>query len=328
MAVVTIGRRQVGDGQEPFIIAELGINHNGSLETAKKLIDAAVKAGAHAVKFQKRSVTTVYTPEELDTPRQVPRELLEDAIGRGALPQSNVERLQKSDFVDTRNGDLKWALEFKEEEYKEIYRYCKEKGILWFASPWEEESVDFLEQFNPPAYKIASASLTDDDFLRYVRSKGCPVILSTGMSDLPMIEHAVDVLSKDNLILLHCTSVYPTKVEESDHGLSMLNLKGLETLRTKFGVPVGFSSHDTGIMPSYAAAVLGACIIEKHLTLYRAMWGSDQAASIEPNRLGDLCRMVKELKIAMGDGDIRFYPDEVPVAKKLRRKWGKWQKPA
>ncbi len=142
-----------------------------------------------------------------------------------------------------------------------------------------------------------------------------------------MIEHAVKVLGKDDLVILHCTSVYPTKVEEGDHGLGLLNLKGIHTLRERFDVPVGFSSHDTGIIPSYAAAVLGACVIEKHLTLYRAMWGSDQAASIEPQHLTDLARMLRAYEKARGDGVIKFYPEEVPVAKKLRKEWGSWNIP-
>lgn len=294
---VQIGNKQIGDNQPVFIIAEIGINHNGSLSTAKNLIDMAARCGCDAVKFQKRSVEIVYTTDELSTPRESP-------------------------FGKT-NGDLKRGLEFGIEQYTEIDRYCKEKNILWFASPWDEQSVDFLEQFDPICYKIASASLTDDELLKHIRSKDRPIILSTGMSNMPMIEHAVDILGKNELVLMHCTSVYPTRIEEGDHGLSSLNLAGITTLK-QFGIPVGFSSHDTGIIPTYASVVLGACAIEKHITLYRAMWGSDQTASIEPHDLERLCRMVREFRLAKGDGIIRIYPEEIPIMKKLRRKYGVW----
>lgn len=320
---VRVGNMMVGPEEPVFIIAEIGINHNGIVENAKKLIHKAVSAGADAVKFQKRTVPVVYSAEELALPRAITDiSVLESAIKRGVLSQEACERLVSSSFRDTTNGDLKWALEFTEAEYAEIDAYCRDENILWFASPWDEESVDFLEQFDPPCYKIASASMTDDGLLRHTRAKGRPVILSTGMSDLPMIEHAVEVLGTEDLIILHCTSVYPQgKVEEGDHGLSLLNLRGIETLRETFpSVPIGFSGNDTGIMPTYAAVAMGACVIEKHLTLYRAMFGSDQASSVEPRQFEDLCRMVRELRIARGDGIIRFYNEERPVAAKLRRK--------
>lgn len=294
MKTVRIGDKLVGNGQPIFIIAEIGINHNGSISTAKNLIDMAKKCGCDAVKFQKRTVEIVYTAKELAIPRESP-------------------------FGKT-NGSLKHGLEFGEKQYAEIDKYCKEKNILWFASPWDERSVDFLEQFNPPCYKIASASLTDDGLLRHTRAKRKPIIISTGMSDMPMIEHAVEILGKKDLILMHCTSVYPAKIEEGDHGLSMINLLGIKTLKDKFDVPVGFSSHDTGIMPTYASVALGACAVEKHITLYKAMWGSDQAVSIEPPELEKLCRIIREFQVAKGDGLIRIYPEEIPIMKKLRRK--------
>lgn len=294
METVKIGNILIGKGMPVFIIAEIGINHNGSLNTAKNLIDMAKRCGCDAVKFQKRTIEIVYTPEELAMPRENP-------------------------FGPT-NGDLKRGLEFGQKEYGGIDHYCKQKNIIWFASCWDEESVDFIEQFDPPCYKIASASLTDDGLLKHTRSKGKPIILSTGMSDMPMIEHAVKVLGKKNLIIMHCTSVYPAKIEEGDHGLSTINLRGIKILRDKFNVPVGFSSHDTGIMPTYAAAAMDACAVEKHITLYKAMWGSDQAVSIEPPELEKLCRIIRELEIAKGDGIIRIYEEEIPIMKKLRRK--------
>src|SRR4030095_4302851 len=205
---VQIGNRLVGDGQPCFIVAEVGINHNGDINLAKKLIDAAHLAGCDAVKFQKRTVDVVYTAEELVKPRENP-------------------------FGPT-NGALKRGLEFGEKEYKEIAAYCREKNILWLASCWDEGAVDFIEEFNPPCYKIASASLTDDNLLLHHRRYGKPIIISTGMSTLEEIDHAVEVLGTKNLIVLHCTSTYPSQVEE-------LNLSTIRVLRERYGVPVGYS---------------------------------------------------------------------------------------
>ena len=284
---VRIGNKLVGDGQPVYIIAEIGINHNGSLEIAKQLIDAAVDCGCDAVKFQKRTVEIVYSPEELD-------------------------RLRESPFGLT-NGDLKRGLEFGEEEYQEIDKYCRDKGIDWLASCWDEDSVDFIERFNPPAYKIASASLTDDNLLRHHRKYRRPIILSTGMSDMALIEHAVDVLGKEDLIILHCTSTYPSKNEE-------LNLKAILTLKEKYpDIPIGYSGHEVGLATSLAAAALGACIIERHITLDRSMWGSDQAASVEPQGMKRLVRDIRSIEAAMGDGNIKIYETEKPIIKKLRR---------
>ncbi len=283
---VKIGNKIVGDGHPCYITAEIGINHNGSLEIAKKLIDVAVACGCDAVKFQKRTVEVVYPAEELAKPRESP-------------------------FGIT-NGDLKRGLEFGYKEYVEIDKYCKEKGIDWFASCWDKGSVDFIEQFKPVCYKIASACLTDDGLLRYHRKFGRPIILSTGMSDMPLIEHAVEVLGTDNLVILHCTSTYPAKPEE-------LNLSGIQTLRERFNVPVGYSGHEVGLWTTYAAAVLGACMIERHATLDRAMWGSDQAASVEPQGIAWLVREVRTLGVAVGDGKKRIYDSEIPIMQKLRR---------
>jgi N-acetylneuraminate synthase len=285
-SLVRIGDHLVGAGQPCFIVAEIGINHNGSLETAKKLIDAAALAGCNAVKFQKRTVEVVYTPEELAKPRESP--------------------------FGTTNGDLKRALEFGMKEYREIEWHCRDRGILWFASCWDEDSVDFIEQFNPPCYKIASASLTDDHLLLHHRQYRRPIILSTGMSTLDQIDHAVEVLDTSNLILLSCTSTYPAPLEE-------LNLRAIELLQKRYGVPVGYSGHEVGLAPSLGAAALGACVIERHITLDRAMWGSDQAASVEWQGFWRLVKDIRAIELAMGDGVKRVWPSEVPVMKKLRR---------
>jgi N-acetylneuraminate synthase len=283
---VSLGGRPVGDGHPAYIIAEIGINHNGSVELAKKLVDVAVESGCDAVKFQKRTVEVVYSAEELAKPRENP-------------------------FGPT-NGDLKRGLEFGQAEYKEIDTYCREKGIPWIASCWDEASVDFIEQFAPPFYKIASASLTDDNLLRHYRKYGRPIILSTGMSDVKLIEHAVEVLGTDDLILLHCTSTYPSKPSE-------LNLAGVTTLRERFGIPVGYSGHEVGLATSVAAAVLGACVVERHITLDRSMWGSDQAASVEPQGISRMVRDIRTIEVALGDGDIKIYDSEKPIISKLRR---------
>ncbi len=283
---VKIGKKSVGDGESVYAIAEIGINHNGSLEIAKKLIDAAVDCGCDAVKFQKRTVDVVYTADELTKPRENP-------------------------FGPT-NGDLKRGLEFGFEQYKAIDRYCREKGIDWFASCWDEASVDFLEQFNPVCYKIASASLTDDNLLRHHRKTKRSIILSTGMSSIEQISNAVEILGRENLVILHCTSTYPSQPEE-------LNLKTILTLKSRFGIPIGYSGHEVGLATSYAAAVLGACVIERHITLDRAMWGSDQAASVEPQGFKRLVRDLRELDRALGDGVKRVYDSEIPIIKKLRR---------
>lgn len=285
MAVVIDGH-QVGPGNPCLVIAEIGINHNGDVELAKKLIDVAVDAGCGAVKFQKRTIDVVYSAEELARPRESP-------------------------FGET-NGDLKRHLEFSPEQYGVLDQYCRARGITWFASPWDEASVDFLERFDVPCHKIASASLTDDNLLRHLRSTGKPIILSTGMSTLDQIDHAVDVLGRDDLILLHSTSTYPAHYEE-------LNLRVIPMLAERFGVPIGYSGHETGIASSVAAVALGACVVERHITLDRAMWGSDQAASLEPNGLNRLVRDIRLVETALGDGQKRLLDSEIPVMQKLRR---------
>ncbi len=283
---VLLGDRAVGDGHPCFFLAEIGINHNGDPRLAEKLIDVASLAGCEAVKFQKRTIEVVYTPEELARPR-------------------------KSPFGDT-NGDLKRGLEFGQVDYQRIDAYCRNKSIAWTASCWDEASVDFIDQFDPPFYKIASASLTDDALLRHTRAKGRPIVLSTGMSTLDQIDHAVDVLGKEHLVLLHCCSTYPAPYEE-------LNLRVIPMLRQRYGVPIGYSGHETGIASSVAAAALGACVVERHVTLDRAMWGSDHSASLEPNGIMRVVRDIRLVEEALGDGVKSVLPSEIPVMQKLRR---------
>jgi N-acetylneuraminate synthase len=268
------------------VVAEIGINHNGSLDLAKALIDAAVIAGCDAVKFQKRTVDIVYSATELARPRENP-------------------------FGPT-NGDLKRGLEFGADQYAEIDRHCKSKGIMWFASCWDEPSVDFLEQFSPPCYKIASASLTDDNLLRHHRKTGRPLIVSTGMSTSEQIDHAVELLGRKDLILLHATSTYPSKLEE-------LNLRVIPRLLERYGVPIGYSGHEVGLYTTLAAVVLGACVVERHITLDRASWGSDQAASVEPQGFARLVKDIRAVEAGLGDGVKRVYESEVPIMQKLRR---------
>jgi N-acetylneuraminate synthase len=283
---VQIGSHRVGAGQPCSIVAEIGINHNGDLAIAKRLIDVAVEAGCAAVKFQKRTVDVVYTADELARPRDSP--------------------------FGTSNGELKRALEFDRVAYEEIDRHCKKKGILWFASCWDEASVDFIEAFDPPCYKIASASLTDDNLLRHTRTTGKPIIMATGMSTMQQIEHAVGVLGSDQLVILHACSTYPAYYEE-------LNLRVINELQARFDVPIGYSGHETGIASSVAAVAIGACMVERHLTLDRSMWGSDQAASLEPNGMTRLVRDIRLVETAMGDGVKRVLDREVPIMDKLRR---------
>ena len=283
---VQIGDRRIGPGEPAYVIAEIGINHNGDVDLARKLISAAVLAGCDAVKFQKRTVDVVYSEEELAKPRESP-------------------------FGDT-NGDLKRALEFGEDEYKAIAEYCGLHSEAWFASCWDEASVDFIEAFDPPAYKIASASLTDDDLLRHHRATGKPLIVSTGMSDVGQIDHAVEVLGTDDLILMHTTSTYPAKLEE-------LNLAAIGTLMERYQVPVGYSGHEVGLPTSLAAVVMGASVVERHITLDRAMWGSDQAASVEGQGMARLVRDIRAYEAARGDGVKRVYESEIPIREKLRR---------
>ncbi len=286
MKDIRIGNAFVGDGHPCFVIAEIGINHNGDVGIAKSLIDVAEASGCSAVKFQKRTVDVVYSPEELAKPRETP-------------------------FGMT-NGDLKRGLEFGRPEYEQIDSYCREQEIPWLASCWDEESVDFIDQFDPPCYKIASASLTDDALLRHTRAKGRPLILSTGMSTLEEIDHAVDVLGTDDLIILQATSTYPADYSE-------LDLRVIPLLRERYGVPVGYSGHETGIATSVAAVALGARVVERHITMERSMWGSDQAASLGPSGIIRLMRDISLVEASLGAGQKRVFEREKPIIAKLRR---------
>jgi N-acetylneuraminate synthase len=245
-----------------------------------------VTAGCDAVKFQKRTIDIVYTTEELTRPRESP--------------------------FGSVNEDLKRGLELGYDDYVEINRFCGARGIIWFASCWDQYSVDFVEAFDPPCYKIASACLADDNLLRRHREKGRPVLLSTGMSSVEQINHAVDVLGDEALMLLHCTSAYPSRVEE-------LNLNVIPWLAERYDVPVGYSGHEVGLATTLAAVALGACLVERHLTLDRATWGSDQAASMEPQGLARLVKDIRAIELAMGDGVKRIYDSELSVRDKLRR---------
>lgn len=256
------------------------------MDIAKKLIDVAVAAGCDAVKFQKRTVDVVYSAAELAKPRESP-------------------------FGNT-NGDLKRGLELGLEQYREIDDYCLSKGMVWTASCWDEASVDFIEQFDPPFYKIASASLTDDSLLRHTRDTGKPIMLSTGMSTLEEVGHAVEVLGREDLILLHTVSTYPANYGD-------LNLRVIGKLQEYFGLPIGFSGHESGIASSVAAVALGACILERHITLDRSMWGSDQAASLGPSGITKLIRDVRLVEMSMGSPEKKCLEIEAPVKQKLRR---------
>ncbi|TBO56606.1 N-acetylneuraminate synthase, partial [Streptomyces kasugaensis] len=271
-----------------YVTGEIGINHNGDLENAFALIDAAADAGCDAVKFQKR------TPE-ICTPRD----------------QWDIERdtpWGRMTYIDYRH-----RVEFDEDGYRAIDEYCRKRGIAWFASPWDVASVAFLETFDVPCYKVASASLTDDELLRALRATGRTVILSTGMSTPRQIRHAVEVLGSDNILLCHATSTYPAKAQE-------LNLRMINTLQDEYpNVPIGYSGHETGLQTTLAAVALGAAFIERHITLDRAMWGSDQAASVEPGGLTRLVRDIRIIEESLGDGVKKVYASELGPMKKLRR---------
>lgn len=285
---IAIGKRHVGDGKPCYIIGEIGINHNGSLDTAHRLIVAAAAAGCDAVKFQKRTVDVVYSPEELDRPRESP-------------------------FGNT-NRDLKEGLEFGARQYEFLAACCREHGMQWFASCWDEASVDFMEVFDPPCYKIASASLTDLDLIRHTAATGKPLIVSTGMSTLQQVDHALSVIGKTNnpVVLMHCVSTYPSRNED-------LNLACIPAMRDHFQELVGYSGHEKGLATTIAAVALGACVVERHITLDRTMWGSDQAASLEPHALCRLVRDIRAVEAARGDGIKRVLKEEEPIAAKLRR---------
>jgi N-acetylneuraminate synthase len=283
-----LGERMVGIGNPVYITGEIGINHNGDLANAIALIDQAADAGCDAVKFQKRTPEVCTPRDQWDVERDTP-------WGRMC-------------YIDYRH-----RVEFGVEQYAAIDEHAKRRGIAWFASPWDIESVGFLEGFDVPAHKVASACLTDDELLRRLRATGRTVILSTGMSTMRQIRHAVEVLGSDNIILCHATSTYPAQASE-------LNLKMIYTLQGEFpNVPIGYSGHETGLQTTLAAVAMGATFVERHITLDRSMWGSDQAASVEPQGLARLARDVRVISEAMGDGVKQIYDGERTAMKKLRR---------
>jgi N-acetylneuraminate synthase len=283
-----IGNKLVGDGHPAYVIAEIGINHNGDMDIVKQMIDAAVHAGADAVKFQKRTPDVATPPEQRNQMRET--------------PWGYITYLE-----------YRYKVEFNEEQYREIDSYARQKGIAWMVSVWDEPSVDFMEKFDTPAYKIPSASLTDFGLIRKARATGRPLILSSGMSTMQQIKQGVELAGEKDLALMHCTSTYPCEPEE-------LNLKMVETLRREFpNIPIGYSGHEVGLVPSAVAIALGASMVERHLTLDRAMWGSDQAASVEPGGFERLVKYIRVTEAALGDGVKKVYESEKGSMKKLRR---------
>ena len=271
-----------------FICAEIGINHNGDMSICKKLIDVAVNAGSNAVKFQKRDLSSVYTEEFLNSPRQSP-------------------------WGETQ-GEQKAGLEFDEDEYKEIDKYCKEKDIDWFASAWDLKSQKFLQQFDCKHNKVASAMIVFPELLRMIAKEGKHTFISTGMCTYNDIQKAVDIFREEScpFELMHTVSTYPMKIEDA-------NLNVISTLRRKFNCDIGYSGHEVGLTVSYAAVAMGITSLERHITISRAMYGSDQSASIEPHGIQTLVEKVREIEKAMGDGKKRILESEIPIANNLRQ---------
>jgi len=269
------------------VIAEAGINHNGDLDLAKKLIDVAVFAGADAVKFQKRDIDTVYTPEQLAVPRESP--------------------------WGTTTREQKEGLEFGRAEYDEIDRYCRERGIQWFASAWDLKSLEFLAPYDLPYNKVASAMVTNLPFLEAVAADGKYTFISTGMCSWEDVERAVGVFRRANcrFELMHCVSTYPCPPDRTD-------VACIQNLRGRFGCDVGYSGHEVSYVPTLLAVAMGASSVERHITLDRAMYGSDQAASMEPMALARLVKYIRDIPLAYGGGRVKMRDIEVQVAKKLR----------
>ena len=282
-----IGNKLVGDGHPTYIIAEIGINHNGRVEIAKELIKAASDAGVDAVKFQKR------TPEL-------------------CVPEHQKNQMRNTPWGYITYLDYRYKVEFDQEAYEEIDSFCKSLDIAWLASSWDEQSLAFIDAFDPPAHKVPSALLTDHQLLRSIKATGKPVILSTGMSTMDEIREAVDILGLENMIICHTTSSYPCPPEE-------LNLKMIPTLKQNFDCPIGYSGHEVGLVTTAIAVGLGACLVERHVTLDRAMWGSDQAASVEPQGMRTLVKYIRVTEKALGDGEKKVYESEQSVLNKLRK---------
>jgi N-acetylneuraminate synthase len=280
-----------------YVIAEIGINHNGDLNTAKRLIDIAAAAGCDSVKFQKRNPDV-------------------------CVPEDEKSKIRETPWGKMTYLDYKYKVEFGKEEYDEIDQYCKERKIDWSASPWDLDSLEFLLQYDIPYIKIPSAMLTNDELLLAARDTGKKVILSTGMSTREEIDHAVVLLKSNivvepyyeiagNFVLLHCNSTYPAPIDE-------LNLSAIKTLKGRYNCEVGYSGHEFRLGTSVAAVYLGATVIERHITLDRSMWGSDQLSSVEPQGLFKLMSGIRELELARGDGEIKVTESEKKVRKHLR----------
>ena len=284
---IKIGDTKVGSNQNAYLIGEIGINHNGSIDIAKKLINIAKKSGFDAVKFQKR------TPDK-------------------CVPENQKNKIRSTPWGEMTYLNYKKKIEFGKEEFKSIDNYCKKLKIDWFASVWDDESVDFISEFNPVCYKIASANLTDRNLLHKIKELNKPIILSTGMSTLDEIEEAVNILKNTSLLIAHSTSAYPCSYDE-------LNLNMIKTLIKKYpNIPIGYSGHENGISTSVCAVALGACHIERHITLNRTMWGTDHASSLEKRGMELLCRDIRNVEKALGDGVKKVYDSELPIIKKLR----------
>ena len=279
---VSVGKKAIGAGEPVYIIAEIGINHNGDIEIAKQLMDVAVETGCDAVKFQKRTPEICVPEEQKSIPRETPW------------------------------GTMTYFEYKKRIEFEQIDAYAKKIGIDWFASPWDVPSVDFLEGFNVPCQKIASACLTDSELLTAINKTKTTTILSTGMSSIQEIDKAVSLLNNVPLAIAQATSTYPAEASE-------LNLRAIQTFAEKYKVPVGYSGHERGLQVTIAAVALGATFIERHITLDRSMWGTDHSASLEPEGLKKLVRDIRIIELALGDGIKKVYDSEIPIRAKLRR---------
>ena len=284
---VSVGKKAIGAGEPVYIIAEIGINHNGDIEIAKQLMDVAVETGCDAVKFQKRTPEICVPEEQKSIPRETP-------------------------WGSMTYFEYKKRIEFEQPEFEQIDAYAKKIGIDWFASPWDVPSVDFLESFNVPCQKIASACLTDSELLTAVNKTKTTTILSTGMSSIEEIDKAVSLLNNVPLAIAQATSTYPAEASE-------LNLRAIQTFAEKYKVPVGYSGHERGLQVTIAAVALGATFIERHITLDRSMWGTDHSASLEPEGLKKLVRDIRIIELALGDGKKKVYDSEIPIRAKLRR---------
>lgn len=284
---ISIGDKNIGAGQPVYIIAEIGINHNGDINIAKQLMDVAAESGCDAVKFQKRTPEICVPEEQKSIPRETP-------------------------WGTMTYFDYKKRIEFGHDEFEQIDGYAKRLGIAWFASPWDVPSVEFLEGFKVPCQKIASACLTDSELLQAVNKTGTSTILSTGMSSVEEIDKAVSILSDVPLAIAQATSTYPAEPAE-------LNLRAIQSFSDKYQVPIGYSGHERGLQVTIAAVALGASFIERHITLDRSMWGTDHSASLEPEGLKKLVRDIRIVELALGDGKKKVYDSEIPIRAKLRR---------